>query len=172
MGTWFVIAVKPTYFETTCSNAVERYTLLSDSHHDIDIDFQYNLNDPITSPLKSLPQRGWVQGNKKDSSNWKVSPFGPIRLDYPIIELDQENYEYTVIGQQSRKYLWIMSRKPTMDPVLYQRLKKDLVEKHKYDLTGLREVPQYWTREEREKRNLVEDIADEYLSLEIDKFVM
>jgi len=27
MGVWFVHGVKPTMFEKTCSNAVERYTL-------------------------------------------------------------------------------------------------------------------------------------------------
>ena len=36
--------------------------------HDIDIDFQYNKSDPITSALKSLPQRGWIQGSNKEVS--------------------------------------------------------------------------------------------------------
>ena len=39
MGTWFVIHVKPTYFETTCCNAIEKYST-SDSKK-IDIDFTY-----------------------------------------------------------------------------------------------------------------------------------
>jgi lipocalin len=41
MGTWFVIAVKPTMFERTCSNAVEKYQYLENGKHDIDIDFTY-----------------------------------------------------------------------------------------------------------------------------------
>jgi lipocalin len=44
MGTWFVIGVKPTMFEKTCSNAVEKYTWHSKDSptagHDIDIDFK------------------------------------------------------------------------------------------------------------------------------------
>eukprot|EP01083_Nonionella_stella_P029142 80312_1 len=165
MGTWFVIGVKPTMFETTCSNAVERYTRLTNKKHDIDIDFQFNKNeDPATSPLKSVPQRGWVQGNKDDSGLWKVSPFGPIRMPYPIIELDANNYDWVVIGHEGRDYAWIMSRKPVMDDELYNSLKTKLAEKHGYDdLEGLRKVPQVWTREEREKRGLVNDIADEFL---------
>ena len=65
MGTWFVIGVKPTIFETTCSNAVEKYTFLEEGKgHDIDIDFTYNAKeDPFQSKLKSLPQKGWVQGD-------------------------------------------------------------------------------------------------------------
>jgi len=165
MGTWFVIGVKPTMFETTCSNAVERYTRLTDKKHDIDIDFQFNKNeDPSKSPLKSMPQRGWVQGNRDDSGLWKVSPFGPIRMPYPIIELDADRYDWVVVGHEGRDYAWIMSRKPVMDDALYNELKTKLAEKHGYDsLEGLRKVPQVWTREEREKRGLVNDIADEFL---------
>ena len=47
MGHWFVIGVKPTPFETTCSNAVEIYTRVENKNHDIDIDFQYNKKNPI-----------------------------------------------------------------------------------------------------------------------------
>jgi apolipoprotein D and lipocalin family protein len=165
MGTWFVIAVKPTVFETTCSNAVERYSFLKDSKkNDIDIDFQYNQNEPLTSPLKSLPQKGWVQGaDKTNSAEWKVSPMWPIKVPFQVIEVGK-NYEYCVIGYPSRNYCWIMGRKPVMDDTLYSDLTKKLVEKHQYSLEGLRRVPQKWTREEREKRGLAKEIPDAMLS--------
>ena len=171
MGTWFVIAVKPTPFETTCSNAVERYVRVTHSTtsstkktHDIDIDFQYNKKDPISSTLKSLPQRGWVQGNDvENSGEWKVSPFGFIRLSYPIIELDDVNYEYCVVGSQGRSYVWIMARKPVMEDKTYAMLTNRLVQQHGYTLDGLRRVPQVWTRAERLKRGLVDEIPDELL---------
>mmetsp|Transcript_4888 Transcript_4888/g.6707 ORF Transcript_4888/g.6707 Transcript_4888/m.6707 type:complete len:200 (-) Transcript_4888:351-950(-) len=166
MGTWFVIGVKPTMFETTCSNAVEKYTRLESSSHDIDIDFTYNKEDPITSKLKSLPQKGWIQGeNKEDSGTWKVSPFFPVKMPYPIIELDDESYDWVVIGYPSRQYCWIMSRTPTMADSLYDNLSKRLETKHQYDLDGLRKVPQVWTKAEREKRGLTEkDIPDNFLT--------
>lgn len=167
MGTWFVIAVKPTVLETTCSNAVEKYSrTTSGKDHDIDIDFQYNKSNPIKSMLRSLPQRGWILGeNKEKSGDWKVSPFGFIRMAYPIIELDEVNYEYCVVGYKSRSYVWIMSRKPTMDDKTYNMLTERLVKSHQYSLDGLRKVPQIWTKEEREKRNLVAEIPDKYLTL-------
>uniref|UniRef100_A0A7R9VYL0 Lipocalin/cytosolic fatty-acid binding domain-containing protein n=1 Tax=Pseudictyota dubia TaxID=2749911 RepID=A0A7R9VYL0_9STRA len=165
MGTWFVIAVKPTYFEKTCSNAVEKYTLLEGKSHDVDIDFQYNQAEPLTSPLKSLPQKGWIQGEDKSvSADWKVSPFGPIRMPYTIIELDANKYDYCVIGYPSREYCWIMSRRPVMEEDTYDMLTKRLTEKHQYDLNGLRRVPQKWTKEERSKRGLDNVIADDLLS--------
>uniref|UniRef100_A0A7S4J9T7 Lipocalin/cytosolic fatty-acid binding domain-containing protein n=1 Tax=Odontella aurita TaxID=265563 RepID=A0A7S4J9T7_9STRA len=165
MGTWFVVGVKPTYLETTCSNAVENYTLLEGKKHDVDIDFQYNDAEPITSKLKSLPQRGWVQGeDKSNSSQWKVSPFGPVRMPFPIIELDDDRYDYCVVGYPSRDYCWIMSRKPVMAEDTYDMLTKRLTENHQYDLEGLRRVPQKWTKEERSKRGLDEVIPDDVLS--------
>jgi hypothetical protein len=44
-------------------------------------------------------------------------------------------------------------------------LKKLLVEKHQYSLDGLRDVPQVWTEEEREKRGYTKDqIPDSMLT--------
>jgi len=171
MGTWFVIGVKPTVFEKTCSNAVEKYTLLlgddgkGNGSHDIDIDFQYNSKEPITSALKSLPQKGWVQGpDKNNSGTWKVSPFWPIKMPYLILEVDEQNYSYTVIGYPSRDYCWIMARHPIMSDDTYNLLIDRLVSKHQYNLDGLRRVPQVWTEEEREKRGLTkEEIPDSML---------
>ncbi len=167
MGVWFVIAVKPTMFETTNSNAVETYTRVDNKQHDIDIDFQYNKTNPITSPLKSLPQRGWiipsVSMSKEESSQWKVSPFGPIRLNYPIIELDSVNYSYCVIGHDARSYFWIMARKPYLEDNVYNMLLEKLRNVHLYDMEGVRKVPQVWTREERKKRNLEKEIPNDVL---------
>jgi len=164
MGTWFVIGVKPTMFEKTCSNAVEKYTRVEGSGHDIDIDFHFNKNETPDSPLKSLPQKGWIVGDdKSNSATWKVSPFWPIKMPYLILEVEED--DYTVIGYPSRDYCWIMSRTPRMDDAKYEKLTKQLEEKHQYDLEGLRKVPQIWSREEREKRGLTEkEIPDSMLN--------
>uniref|UniRef100_A0A7R9WXH5 Lipocalin/cytosolic fatty-acid binding domain-containing protein n=1 Tax=Craspedostauros australis TaxID=1486917 RepID=A0A7R9WXH5_9STRA len=162
---WFVIGVKPTAFETTCSNAVERYTLLEGKSHDINIDFQYNDKDPITSKLKSLPQKGWIQGDRENSGLWKVSPVWPIKMPYNIIEVDDKDYSYMVVGYPSRAYCWILGREPTMDDDLYNDLTNRLKEKHQYTLDGLRKVPQVWTKDEREKRGLSkEELPDKFLT--------
>ncbi|KAL7568532.1 hypothetical protein ACA910_002647 [Epithemia clementina (nom. ined.)] len=168
MGTWFVIAVKPTMFEKTNSNAIEKYSRPgSDKNHDIDINFTYNAKEPISSPVKSLPQKGWIQGlNKEDSGTWKVSPFWPVKLPFLILEVD-EQYSYTIIGYPSRDYCWIMARKPKLPQETYDMLIKRLTEKHKYSLDGLRLVPQAWTAEERQKRGLTAvEIPDDMLEKE------
>jgi len=167
---WFVIAVKPTYFEKTNSNAVEKYTYLQDSKkgHDIDIDFRFNKDKPIKSALKSLPQKGWIQGDDKEKSGlWKVSPFYPVKMTYPIIELDEKDYSYTVIGYPSREYFWIMYRKPEMPEEVFKMCTDRLVEKHGYTLDGMRKVPQVWTDAERTKRGFTKnEIPDDMLKPE------
>ena len=168
MGTWYVVGVKPTMFETTCSNAVEKYTLLDEKEkNDIDIDFQYSQKeDPFdpTNKVKSLPQKGWVQGDRLKSGDWKVSPFWPVKMPYPIIELDEKDYSYAVIGYPSRDYVWILSRTPTMKESLYKDIENKLVINHQYDLAGMRKVPQKWTADERTKRGLTkEELPDSFL---------
>lgn len=168
MGTWYVVGVKPTMFETTCSNAVEKYTLLDEkAKNDIDIDFQYSQKeDPFdpTNKVKSLPQKGWVQGDRIKSGDWKVSPFWPVKMPYPIIELDEKDYSYAVIGYPSRDYVWILSRTPTMKESLYKDIENKLVTNHQYDLAGMRKVPQKWTADERAKRGLTkEELPDSFL---------
>ena len=164
MGTWFVIGVKPTFLEKTNSNAVEIYIRSPEGKdYDIDIDFQYNSKEPLTSPLKAAPQKGWIEGNKDNSGKWKVQPFWPVKLPYLILECD-DNYEYCVIGYPSRAYCWIMNRKPVMKEETYKMLTDKLEKKHLYDLKGLRRVPQKWTKAEREKRGLTDVIPDDMLS--------
>lgn len=170
MGTWFVIGVKPTIFEKTCSNAVEKYTWLSKDKpagHDIDIDFKYNSDVTPDSALKSMPQKGWIQGDdKSNSATWKVSPLWPVKMPYLILEVDSDQCrEYTVIGYPSRDYCWIMARQPVLPEETYNKLTKLLEEKHLYNLDGLRKVPQIWSRAEREKRGLTDkEIPDSMLT--------
>lgn len=167
MGTWFVQGVKPTFLEKTNSNAVEIYKFVGENkNYDIDIDFQYNDKEPITSPLKSAPQKGWVVGDDKTKSgNWKVQPFWPAKLPYLILECD-DDYQHCVIGYPSRAYAWLMSRKPVIDDKVYDSYVEKLEKKHQYDLKGFRRVPQKWTKEEREKRGLTDVIPDSMLSKE------
>jgi apolipoprotein D and lipocalin family protein len=188
MGTWFVIAVKPTPFETQNSNAVEQYSLVhpllssssssnapsssssSSSSHDINILFTYNsVEDPYdtkkSNKVKSVPQKGWIMGsNKADSTEWKISPLWPIKASYLIIEIDHVDYQYTVIGYPNRQYCWIMYRHPVMPSILYEELIQKLRTVHHYDLSNLRQVPQLWTANERTKRGFTtQEIPDDQL---------
>ena len=60
--------------------------------------------------------------DKKDVGYLKVSFFGPFYGSYIVFDLDQQNYSYSMISGPDKSYLWLLSRTPTMDPALQQRL--------------------------------------------------
>lgn len=63
--------------------------------------------------------------NEPDKGYLKVSFFGPFYGSYIIFDLDQENYQYSLVCGPDTTYLWILSR----TPVIEAAVKKRLVEK-------------------------------------------
>lgn len=57
-----------------------------------------------------------------DKGYLKVSFFGPFYGSYVIVELDQENYQYSLVCGPDMSYLWILSRTPVMEAALMKRL--------------------------------------------------
>ena len=58
----------------------------------------------------------------------KVSFFGPFWGDYWILELDPE-YRWVLVGEPKRKYLWILSRTPSLDQGTLDEILSRLPEK-------------------------------------------
>jgi lipocalin len=52
-------------------------------------------------------------------------------------------YSYSVVGNPSRAYVWIMSRTPTMAPELLVDICERLTSQHGYDLSALEAVMHY-----------------------------
>ena len=78
--------------------------------------------------------------DQKSGAKLKVTFFWPFFGDYWIIDLGT-NYEYAVVGEPSREYLWILSRKAKMDDKLYAEITARLAAKG-YDATKLERVRQ------------------------------
>ncbi|SHE42602.1 apolipoprotein D and lipocalin family protein [Modicisalibacter ilicicola DSM 19980] len=57
----------------------------------------------------------------EDVGRFKVSFFGPFYGGYNILELDAD-YRHALIAGPNRDYLWILSRTPTLEDDVYQRL--------------------------------------------------
>ena len=129
-GRWFEIARYPNRFERKCdSNAVATYSLRSDGKISV-------VNTCKTREGKLTQSNGWAQVvDQKTGSKLKVTFFRPFFGDYWIIDLSP-NYEYAVIGEPSRKYLWILSRTAKMDDKLYVEIAGRLAAKG-YDATKL-----------------------------------
>lgn len=57
-----------------------------------------------------------------DQGYLKVSFFGPFYGSYIIVELDQENYQYSLVCGPDKSYLWILSRTPDLKEETKQML--------------------------------------------------
>ncbi|HKK50206.1 MAG TPA: lipocalin family protein [Myxococcota bacterium] len=135
-GLWYVIESMPTSLEEGAHDATEHYALREDG--DIDITFRFR-EGAFDGPEEVLEMRGWVH-DEQTRAEWRVSPFWPIRLAYLVLELDPD-YGHTVIGHPSKRYVWIMSRKPTLDEEILERLREGLAAAG-YDVSGIERVPQ------------------------------
>jgi apolipoprotein D and lipocalin family protein len=58
-----------------------------------------------------------------------------VWADYWVLALD-DDYQWALVGQPGRKYLWILSREPSMDRATFEALKKTATDMG-YDLTPL-----------------------------------
>lgn len=134
---WFVIASIPTFIEEGAHNAVEEYILRSDG--DIDVNFTFN-KDSFDGPKRSLHPKGFIY-DKNTNAEWRMQFVWPFKADYLIIDLDP-NYNWTVVGVPSRRYVWIMSRTPQLDADTYNSIVQRLRDVHRYDVNLLKLVPQ------------------------------
>lgn len=64
----------------------------------------------------------------------------PFGLKHGVLYLD-ENYQYIMYGTLNRKYVWILSRKPTMDDATYKML-IDKARTMGYIVDDVRKTPQ------------------------------
>jgi apolipoprotein D and lipocalin family protein len=129
-GRWYEIAKYPNRFERKCDrNVTATYTLRSDGKISI-------VNTCTTREGKLTQSNGWAKVvDQKTGSKLKVTFFWPFFGDYWIIDLSP-NYEYAVVGEPSRKYLWILSRTAKMDDKLYAEITGRLAAKG-YDASKL-----------------------------------
>lgn len=86
--------------------------------------------------LKSARGTAWVADEQSNNARLKVSFFWPFSGHYWIIELGK-NYEYAVVGHPRRKYLWILSRRKTMDDALYGEILQRIETVHDYDVSKI-----------------------------------
>jgi len=113
LGVWYEVARKPMFFERKCAyNVTATYTL--------------NENGNIVVDNKCYDGEGALQrslgeafvANAPFNTKLRVSflPEGvrwiPVaRGDYWVLKLD-EDYQTVLVGEPSRKYLWVLSRTP------------------------------------------------------------
>jgi apolipoprotein D and lipocalin family protein len=114
LGKWYEIAHLPFKFEDGCSDITATYTLLKDG--------KISVLNQCTKNGKAKASKGKAKVvDKTTNAKLKVTFFWPFYGDYWIIKLG-EAYDYSVVGTPDRKYLWILSRTPTMAENLFSEL--------------------------------------------------
>jgi apolipoprotein D and lipocalin family protein len=91
---------------------------------------------------KRKEAKGVAYATDASNSKLKVSFFRPFYGDYWILMLDEE-YRYAVVGDPSREYLWILSRRPTLEEEITKQILAGLPELG-YDTSKL-----LWTEQEK-----------------------
>lgn len=123
LGKWYEIARFEQSFQKGCAAVTAEYSLRQDG--DIKVVNSCRQGSP-EGKLKQSIARAWVV-DKDTNAKLKVQFFlrrfklPYLAGNYWILELD-EDYQYAIVGDQSRKYLWILSRDNKMDDNLYTDL--------------------------------------------------
>ena len=116
VGQWYEIARLPNSFQKKCADSVTaNYTLRSDGNIKV-----VNRCRKASGEFTTATGKAKIV-DKKTNAKLKVTFFWPFYGKYWILDLGP-NYEYAVVGEPGRDYLWILSRTPQMDEALYQQL--------------------------------------------------
>ena len=110
LGTWYEIARYPNSFQEGCQATTATYSLRDDG--DIKVLNACHEGSP-DGPRDTAEGKAWVV-DQKTNAKLEVQFFWPFSGDYWIIDLG-EDYEYAVVGNPDRSYLWILSRTTSLE---------------------------------------------------------
>jgi apolipoprotein D and lipocalin family protein len=137
LGLWYEIARIDHSFQKDCVASTAEYSLRRDGY--IRVVNKCRKKD-IQGEFAVVEGKAWVVD--KDTNAWlKVQFFWPFRGDYVIIDLDEKEYQYAVVGHPSRDYLWILSRTPQMKDHIYQEIISRIVAQG-YNAEKIKRFPQ------------------------------
>lgn len=113
LGTWYEIARIDNRFERGTGQVSATYSLRDDGMVRV-LNKGYNSEE---ERWKTAEGRARFAGSPTVGA-LEVSFFGPFYGSYNIIDLDRENYSWAMVTASSRSWLWILSKKPQMEPAL------------------------------------------------------
>jgi len=117
-GKWYEIARLPNSFEKGLICCTAEYGLRDDGKIRVT---NVGHKEEDTAKIKTVHGKAWVP-DKNEPGRLKVQFFWPFSGRYYIFHLDKENYQYALVGDPSRKYLWLLARTPMIEDSLYRQL--------------------------------------------------
>ena len=120
LGRWYEIARYPNRFEKPgIRDVTATYTLRPDGRISV-------VNACYHPDGRREAASGWAKvSDTGTNAKLRVTFFWPFFGNYWVIDLAPD-YEYAVIGEPSRKYLWILSRTPEMSEESYRAITQRL----------------------------------------------
>jgi apolipoprotein D and lipocalin family protein len=118
IGKWYEIARFPHSFEKNLVGVTATYTLREDGKINV---LNQGFKKTLDGPLKQARGKAKIP-DSGEPGKLKVSFFLFFYADYYILELDEDNYQYALVGSSSDKYLWILGRTPVMPEETYKML--------------------------------------------------
>lgn len=121
-GQWYEIARLPVSFQRKCAGDITAaYSLRGDGTiqvHNACRDHDGRMQDThgVARTVAGHPGRLQV----RFVPDW-LSWLPLVWADYWVLELDPD-YQWAMVGEPGRKYLWFLSREPSMDRALFDRL--------------------------------------------------
>ncbi len=135
-GKWYEVARLPMYFQRNCASDVSAiYSIKTNGNIEVN-------NRCMGKDGKAMQSIGEATKNGDAGSQLKVTflpkglrwlPFG--KADYWVLALDND-YQYALVGTPNQKYLWLLSRTPTMPENVYQNY-LNLAKQQGYDVSKL-----------------------------------
>lgn len=136
VGKWYEIASFPQRFQKDCYCTTAEYTLTDKGF--VIVENRCNKNS-INGKQSYIKGKVFVVENS-GNAKLKVQFFWPFKGKYWIIDL-ADDYSYAVVGHPNKKYLWILSRTPTMNETTYQQIISSVKEKG-FDMAKIKRTKQ------------------------------
>jgi len=137
-GLWYEIARIPNRFQKDCVGAATAtYELRDDGR--IDVINRCMKEDGKVKEARGIARLADEGGARLEVSFFSVLGWRPVWGDYWILDLG-DNYEYSIVGEGSRKYGWILSRSAELDETrlaaLFESLRLQGYDPEAFELVG------------------------------------
>ena len=114
LGTWYEIARYPAPFQEGCVATSATYSLRDGGGIRV---LNRCLVESFDGELREAEGRAKIV-DPQTNAKLKVTFFWPFYGDYWVLGLGPD-YEWALVGEPSRKYLWILARDRQLDPAVY-----------------------------------------------------
>ncbi len=135
-GKWYEIASYPNFFQKGCTCTTAEYTLTNKDYMLV----ENRCNKGSKNGKESYKKAKAYVDDNSGNAKLNIQFIWPITGKYWIIDL-ADDYSYAVVSHPKKKYLWILSRTPSMNDITYGLIKSRLIEKG-FDLGDLQKTIQ------------------------------